>query len=293
LNPASHFVQNTNTTPFMTSMSASDPNVDDFPSYMVRESDNDRSLNARRILMGQDTFDFVSWEREGLDTTMIAWQSHKASLFAAYDVLVATNANRANELKSVIEVLSEWDGVARLDAIAPTLYVDWFEALPARDMSANSDALVMMETLEQVVARLKADWGTWRVTWGQINRSQRPMVDARGMPQFCDDCESVATPGVPHWSGGSLISGNPRQDGLKKRYMRGGNSYTAIIDFPADRNERIVSKSIHVFGADAALGSPHHMDQAKLLAAKEYKPAWLYLDDVKKNAVKSYHPGQE
>lgn len=293
LNAESNFVQNTNTTPFMTSMSASDPRVEDFPSYMVRESDNARSKNARRILMSRETFNFAEWERQSFDTTMISWQQDKPVIMAAYDILREQGPDRATALLPVIEVFSAWDGVARTSEIAPTLYADWFESFDSDRPPADQSYAAVMNALEGVVARLQTQWGTWRVSWGEINRSQRPEVDALGVPQFCDECASIATQGVPHWSGGSLISGNPRQDGLKKRYMRGGNSYTAIIDFPAERSKRVVSKSVHVFGADADVASKHHMDQADLLAAKRYKQAWLYLDDVKENAVRSYHPGEE
>lgn len=293
LNAKSHFVQNTNTTPFMTSMSESDPKAEDFPPYMVRESDNARSRNARRILQGRNQFDFAAWEREGFDTTMIAWQTHKLILIGAYEMVNLLDAARGERLAEAIELLMNWDGVATLDTVAPTLYVDWYEASLARGPLDAQTPEDIVAVLEETIARLEADWGDWRVPWGQMNRSQRPGVDARGMPQFCDDCESIATVGVPHWSGGSLISGNTRLSGLKRRYMQGGNSYTAIVDFPRDRGQKIISKSVHVFGADVDMNSPYHMDQAALLAQKKYKPAWLYLDDIKKHAVRTYHPGSE
>jgi acyl-homoserine-lactone acylase len=141
--------------------------------------------------------------------------------------------------------------------------------------------------------RLVTDYGSWQVAWGEMNRSQRPPLDDAGNPIFNDDADSIATPGVPSWSGGSQIAFNLRRDGLKKRYKTGGNSYTAIVVFPTDDNERTRSKSIHVFGASADPSSPNNMDQAAMLAQKQYKPAWLYLDDVKANAVRSYHPGEE
>ncbi|WP_262693552.1 penicillin acylase family protein [Kordiimonas aquimaris] len=293
LDAVSHFVQNTNTTPFMTSMSASDPREEGFPPYMVRESDNARSRNARRILQGIERFDFATWERESFDTTMMSWQPHKLVLLGAYEAVNFTDHARGEALAPIIDVLVGWDGVARMDENAPTLYVDWYEECRKRGLLSEQQPEEIITALETVVARLQSDWGDWRVSWGDINRAQRPAVDSKGVPQFCDDCESLATPGVPHWSGGSLISGNTRLPDLKKRYKRGGNSYTAIIDFPRDRSKRIVSRSVHVFGASVDANSQHHMDQAALLAQKQYKPAWLYLDDVKKHAVRAYHPGEE
>lgn len=294
LNAESHFIQNTNTTPFMTSMSRSDPKPDDFPAYMVREGDNARSRNARRILTQHDMFDFTTWERESLDTTMIEWQVSKPLLFTAFEAVCNNDPTRAESLEPVMAVLAAWDGTATLEAVAPTVYADWYEAaFLSRQNQRTPSSEEMISTLEQVVTRLIQDWGGWRITWGQINRAQRPELDQKGVPQFCDTCDSIATPGVPGWSGGSHISFNGRLPGVKKRYMRGGNSYTSIVDFPKDKAERLQAKSIHVFGASVDNQSPHNMDQAKLLARKEYKTAWFYLDEVQNNAVRSYQPGQE
>jgi len=126
-----------------------------------------------------------------------------------------------------------------------------------------------------------------------MNRAQRPALNAYGEPVFDDNTPSIATPGVPSWSGGSQIAFNIRRVGLKKRYKTGGNSYTAVVAFPKNKSEKVQSKSIHVFGASGNPDSPNHMDQAKLLAAKHYKNAWLYLDDVKASTIRSYHPGEE
>ena len=294
LNPVSDYMQNTNTTPFMTSMSESDPSADDFPNYMVREDDNARSRNARRILTAHESFDFATWEREGLDTTMIEWEVSKPQILDAYENQRMVDADRAERLAPVIQTLNEWDGVASLDSVETAIYADWHDILfqdkPRGYLPGDEEVVA---ALDAAMARLEADWGDWRVPWGEVNRSQRPPLDEFGSPIFSDARESIPTGGVPGWSGGSQIDFNGRIDGLKRRYKRGGNSYTSISYFPSNRDTKVNLKSIHVFGANADPESPHNMDQAKLLAEKRYKMAWLYLDDVKAHAVRSYHPGSE
>ncbi len=293
-NPVSNMMQNTNTTPFMVSMSESDAREENYPTYMVREGDNARSRNARRILHKHETFDFATWEYESLDTTMMEWNVSKPLIMGAYASTSAANPARAEKLAPVIEMLDAWDGVASLETPEPTIYVDWFEGLyrpKPRGYEASDEEI--MVALEQAMDKLVEDWGTWQVTWGDMNRSQRPPLDASGNPIFDDNAKSIATPGVPSWSGGSQISFNIRREGLIRRYKTGGNSYTAIVDFPNDRSVKTNAKSVHVFGASADPNSPNNMDQAALLAAKMYKKAWLYLDDVKANAARSYHPGEE
>jgi acyl-homoserine-lactone acylase len=293
-NPVSYMIQNTNTTPFGVSMSESDAKEENYPTYMVREGDNARSRNARRILNKHEKFDFATWEFESLDTTMVEWNVSKPIINDAYASTSSSNSERAAKLAPVIELLNAWDGVATLESVEPTIYVDWFEGMyRSKERGAEFSDEEVIDFLERAVDRLVEDYGSWQVAWGEMNRAQRPPLDDAGNPIFDDDAESIATPGVPGWSGGSQITFNGRRDGLKKRYKIGGNSYTAIVAFPTDDNERTRSKSIHVFGASADPSSPNNMDQAAMLAQKQYKPAWLYLDDVKANAVRSYHPGEE
>jgi penicillin amidase len=293
-NPISDMMQNTNTSPFTVSMSESDAKEENYPSYMVRERDNARSRNARRILKKHEKFDFPMWEYETLDTTMTEWSVSKLLIMDAYAATSGTNPERARKLAPVIELLDAWNGIASLESPEPTIYVEWYEGLylskPQGYKATNEEIMI---SLEREMDKLKDDWGTWQVAWGEVNRSQRPPLDASGNPIFDDSAESIATPGVPSWSGGSQISFNLRREGLKRRYKTGGNSYTAIVYFPSDRNQKVQSKSIHVFGASADPNSPNNMDQAKLLAAKRYKNAFLHLDDVKANAVRFYHPGQK
>ncbi len=286
-NPVSNMMQNTNTTPFNASMSESDARPEDYPSYMVREGDNARSQNARRILNKYDQFDFETWERESLDTTMIIWQELAPQFAEAYAETSAGNPERAEKLAPVMEMLQAWDGVATLESPEPTILTDWGDIWRGRDTSAEEK----MNILEQVVDRLVEDWGTYEVPWGEMNRAQRPPLNEQGNPIFSDDAPSIATVGVPGWTGGSQIAFNNRRDGLKRRYKTGGNSYTAVVHFAG--SERTKSRSIHVFGASVDPNSPHNMDQAQMLANKQYKPAWLYLDDVQANAAGSYHPGEE
>ena len=294
INPTSDMMQNTNTSPFMISMSDSDAKPENYPNYMVRDGDNARSRNARRILNKYEKFDFATWESESLDTTMSEWVISKPLINAAYAETSASDAERTARLKPIIDFLNEWDGVSNISSTETAIYVEWFEGLyrpKPRGYEASPEEIIA--ALDDAKSLLEADWGTWQVAWGEMNRSQRPPLRDNGRPIFDDAAPSIATPGVPSWSGGSQISFNIRRDGLKKRYKTGGNSYTAVVAFPKDRNEKLKSKSIHVFGASVDPASPNNMDQAKLLADKKYKDAWLYLDDVKANAARSYHPGEE
>ena len=289
-NPVSNMMQNTNTTPFMASMSESDAKEENYPNYMVREGDNARSRNARRILNAYEKFDFETWERESLDTTMMEWLRSKPLLTAA---MTGATAEQATKLAPVLAHLDDWDGVSTFENTQATLYANWLDAIyVGKPRGYEPTPAEMVAGLEKVTDRLVADWGTWQVAWGDMNRYQRPTLDEQGNPIFSDDEPSIPAPGVTGRSGGSHIDNGRRTETHKRRYKVGGNSYTAVVHFAAG-DERTKSKSIHTFGASADPSSPHNMDQARLLSQSKYKPAWLYLDDVKANAKNIYHPGQE
>ena len=80
-----------------------------------------------------------------------------------------------------------------------------------------------------------------------------------------------------------------RVDGQKKRYGIAGHSYVSVVNFgPATR-----ARSILVFGQSADPDSPHHLDQAKLFARKKFKPALFSREEIEKNSLQVYHPGEE
>ena len=53
------------------------------------------------------------------------------------------------------------------------------------------------------------------------------------------------------------------------------------------------ARSILVFGQSADPDSPHHLDQAKLFARKKFKPALFSREEIEKNSLQVYHPGEE
>ena len=58
----------------------------------------------------------------------------------------------------------------------------------------------------------------------------------------------------------------------------------AVIEF----GEEVRASSLHGFGASGDTDSPHYFDQAQMMVDHEMKPAWLSLEDVKREAVRTY-----
>ena len=57
--------------------------------------------------------------------------------------------------------------------------------------------------------------------------------------------------------------------------------------------DKVRAVSLVPFGTSGSPRSPHFRDQANLLGNQKFKRAWFYEDDVKKAALRSYHPGEK
>lgn len=281
LNPASGFLQNCNQTPLLTT-STGNPQAADFPPYMVTEPDNARSQNARRILTSQETFTFEEWAALAYDTYAIEAETSIPQLIAAWDALQRTDAAQAEALREPVTLLRDWDRISTVDSEAMTLYVRWW--LNRAALRRDDVALPDIPALVQAVETLNADWGTWRVAWGEMNRLQR--VHSSGASGFDDNTSSIAIAGGPSWCGTQFTFWGGAADGQKRLYGRGGNSYVSVVEF----GDPIQARSLHPFGGVADSNSPHYYDQQARYATGDFKPAWISLEDVQANAVRSYQP---
>lgn len=285
-NPSSGFVQNCNSTPFLTT-SSGNPVKSNFPPYMVTESDTPRAEISRRILSKTDKFTFDDWTSKAFDTYILESETYIPALADDVEKLKSTDPERAAKLEPVVTELKGWNHISTVDSKPMTLFALWFERLGRMKAAGDKEAHLPARAMEQVIADLQQSFGSWEVPWGDVNRLER--TDTLGHEAFSDGKESLPVAGAPGWLGVVFNFYTRPEKGQKRRYGVAGHSFISVVDF----GPRIQAKSILVFGEDSDPSSPHYFDQSRLYANKEFKPAWFYLDEIKAHLESAYHPGEE
>ncbi|HEY6968432.1 MAG TPA: penicillin acylase family protein [Candidatus Angelobacter sp.] len=278
-NPQSGFVQNCNSTPFLTTI-FENPDSSKFPKYMVGEGDTARARISRRILWNKDKFTFDEWARAGFNTYVIQAESELADLAKAWSQTPSTKAAEA------YAELENWDHVSRTTSVPMTLFVLWHEKQRGTAVVHATGKQDPVQSLEQVMDDLTEKFGTWRVPWGDLNRLERRQ--SGGDEPFRDDVKSLPVAGAPGDVGIVFNFYARSEKNQKLRYGVAGHSFISVVDFAP----QIQARSILVFGENSDPKSPHYFDQSELYANQRFKPAYFTLEEIKAHAEKTYHPGE-
>jgi acyl-homoserine-lactone acylase len=273
LNPKSGWLQNCNSTPFLTTEGADNLERAKFPAYMAPEPETPRATRSRALLSGSRKFSFEEWAAAGMDTKVGLAERQVPEMVAAFEKLRQADPARAAGIAELIAELQRWDQVARIDSVAATLFI----------RSAN--ATDPLAALEKTKAALESAWGTWRVAWGEVNRLQRVHTSGTEEP-FRDDRPSVPVPGAPSFSGTVFTFGAREVPGQKRWYGTVGDTYVAVVDF----GKKIKARSLLVMGQIADPASRHYFDQAKLYSEGRFKEAWFTSGEIRRHLERTYHP---
>ncbi|MCV6590980.1 MAG: penicillin acylase family protein, partial [Marinobacterium sp.] len=190
LNPATGWLQNTNNTPYSVIGDAS-PKVEDYPAYMATFPENYRGINAVRVLKDKKDFTLETLAAAAYDPYLAAFEVLLPPLFADYEALSTDDPQRA-ALAEQIEMLKNWDLNASTSSVPTTLAAVWADQVwraafadkagvasyRARGITraayiAEVADVRGLELFAATIAKLEADFGSWRTPWGKVNVFQR------------------------------------------------------------------------------------------------------------------------
>jgi acyl-homoserine-lactone acylase len=300
VNPGVGWAMNTNNWPW-TAAGPDSPRARNHPRYMDTAGENARGEHALALLTAKR-----DWTPERLMAA--AYDSHQPAfarliprLVAAWDALAAGDPRRAS-LAKPIERLRAWDHRWGLDSEETTLAVFWGDTLwRAIGASARAERVSvldymatratpdqMLAALSEGVARLRQDFGDWRVAWGKVNRFQR--IDRAVTPRFDDAAPSTPVPFTwAQW--GSLASFSARSyPGTRRWYGNHGNSFVAVVEFAPDRPR---AWAVMAGGQSGEPASRHFADQVDRYAGGTLRPIYFTPDDLNGHVERRYRPGEE
>ena len=298
ISPPNGWVKNTNNWPY-SSAGAFSPDPKQYPRYMDMFGENYRGIHAQQLLHNSKCWTLESLQAAAYDSHQPGFAVLVPSLLDAYRGLPAEDPRR-ERLSGPVGVLERWNYRWGAQSEAQSVAVFWADALLralaasaseprnitmmrlARDTSAEQK----LAALDEAVARLERDFGSWRTPWGEINRFQRtsPAINH----PFSDDAPSIAIP-FAYANYGSLASSNAAPRGGSKRwYGTSGNSFVAVVEF----GPRVRAKAVSSGGQSGDPTSPHFNDQAARYAAGDLRPVYFYPDELKGHVERTYRPGE-
>jgi len=294
LNPENGWIQNCNSTPYTSALEFS-PKKEDYPYYMSRDQENFRGVHAISLLKDVKDITLDSLIDLAHDPYLPAFEALIPGLIKAHNEFDDKNPKFLRPMA----ILEEWDFKTAKESVAMTLahfygmryyqkgkYPDGLNAME-RMQYWGSEPGEQLTIFEEVLDQLTADFGTWEIPWGEVNRYQRLNGDVR--QQFDDSKPSVPV-GFASGTWGALAAYGARYtaEGAKKLYGTRGNSFVAAVEF----GDKVKAKTILAGGQSGNPDSPHFDDQTQKYLDVDWKDAAYYKEDVLKRAQETYAPGK-
>jgi len=163
-------------------------------------------------------------------------------LIDAFDESGQENAGIAE----VIGVLRNWDSRVSSDSVAMTLAhfygINYYENGTTPDDMQDASFMELinyfgtgssheerLRIFAETVAMLEADFGQWKIPWGEVNRYQRINGDIE--QPFNDRAPSLPVSMASSKWGALASFGAERHAGTKRIYGTNGNSFVAVVEF--------------------------------------------------------------
>jgi acyl-homoserine-lactone acylase len=294
LNPPGGYVQSANNPPWWTSLR--DPiDSNRFPSYIERGA---LSLRAQAVLEAVDEAPKLSPDDVRtlkFSTRMLAADRLLPGLFTAAEAVEAPS----EALRAGIDTLVAWDRQAATASRGAVLFerylslyedaqpepfaVPWDAAAATTTPRGLANPAAALAALERAVVDVRQQYGTERVTWGDVHRFRFGDIDlpGDGAPGRHGVFRVVSFETA---ADGARVAGNPGPD----RPLAGfGDAWVLLVHF----TRPVTAWSVLAYGQTTDLASPHSRDQIRLFANHELRPVWFSEAAIAANLERRYRPG--
>jgi acyl-homoserine-lactone acylase len=274
VNPKSGYLFNTNNTPFNATGEADNLKNEDFDPTMGYETiDNNRSKRMGDLLKSYDKFSYEDFKRVKYDS-----QLPTDSLLYPTDVNVIFRLDESKypDISSLISTLKNWDRIGNIEskgaAIFMKFYWNVYEKYKEEGFERTLTEEESVALLRDVRKHFTENFGKENVTLGEIQKLKRgdKELPIWGLPDVI-----TAMYAVSEYADG-------------KHAVRQGETYIELTKFKKGQLPEI--ESVINYGASNRPGNPNYDNQMELFAAKKTKRMTLDKAEVRKNAVRTYHP---
>ena len=278
-NPVCGYVFNTNNSPYTCTAADERPKYSDYPSTMGHLMiENNRSMRLQELI---SSYDKLSME----DIRTIKYdRSYPTDSIYVYFICNINDIFKLDpdiypDIAEPIRMIKAWDKTGNPDNTTSALFLliyDYLVKLAREDPRFPVCNIYpeeeFVKAIRQAKKHLMKHFGKLDIELGQMQRMVRGENDypAGGLPDV------ISTLYSKEW-----------KNGKRKGWL--GDSYIQFIQYvPGEKLPRM--ESCNTYGSSNKEGSKHFEDQLPLYLEQRTKPMTLDLEEVKKNAERTYHP---
>jgi acyl-homoserine-lactone acylase len=299
LDPQNGWLYNSNNWPWSAAGPYS-PKRQDFPRYVENgNEESPRGYHALRLLTPGRNWTVASLTAAAFDSYLPAFARLIPKLLNAYDGLPQSDPQKA-KLAPEITVLRAWNYRWGINTAATSLAIFWGNDIyrrvmrraraaamsPERYVVERATPTEVVQSLAAASNELTADFGTWQMPWGDINRFQR-LDDSIASPQFDDGKPSIAVPFTSSIWGSLAAFGSRPYPNTKRWYGSYGNSFVAVVEFGPE----VRAWAVTAGGESGHADSPHFDDEAANYANGNLRSVYFHRAQLAGHTERTYHPG--
>ena len=287
LNPRGGYVQNANDPPYYFNLYeplSPERYPDNFPDPRLRF----RAQNSLELVHTDDRLSLEDMVELKHGMKMILADRVKDDLVAA-----VRGRGTGGEVADAIELVASWDNTVGKESRGSTLFEIWAQRYfsvtdtahqyrdpwsrddPARTPRGLGEMEGAADAFEWAVEETKDRFGSWDVKWGEVHRIRAGDKDLPvGGCASALECFRV-------------LGYVEDEDGKFKVYR--GDGWVLAVEF----SDPPRAYSILAYGNSNREESPYYYDQAELFAENRMKQVAFTEEDIAKDLVKRYRPGEE